>query len=67
MSTLVKLRYYHDLLRFFITQRTKGFSVPETPHFDDSSTPMSMSMLDKSRFYLKYGSGGSTVVGARLR
>jgi hypothetical protein len=42
------------------------FDVPEEPYFDKESVPFFMSLIRHCRFYLEYGSGGSTIVAARL-
>jgi hypothetical protein len=55
-----------SLLRFLITQRLRGFTVPAEPHFDEASTALFSTLLPDCRFYLEYGSGGSTVTAARL-
>jgi hypothetical protein len=61
-----KIKQRISLLRFFITQRFVGFPVPDNPHLDKESTALFMSLIRDCRFYLEYGSGGSTVVAARL-
>jgi hypothetical protein len=66
MLTADQIRHYCDLLRFFITQRLSGFDIPEAPHFDQESLPLFMSVIRNCRFYIEYGSGGSTIVAARL-
>src|SRR5579872_1792445 len=55
-----------ELTRFFITQRFLGFTVGEEPALDEASKPAFASMLRECRFYLEYGSGGSTVMAARM-
>jgi hypothetical protein len=62
-----KIRYCRDSVRFLVTRRFKGYSIPDRPHFDERSTPLFMSLLENSNFYLEYGSGGSTVVAALLK
>jgi hypothetical protein len=56
-----------SLAKFYYAQRVKGFSVPQEPHFDPASTPEFTRLLGKARFYLEYGSGGSTLLAARLK
>ncbi len=60
-----KLRRGRDLARFFYVQRVVGFDVPDQPHFDPVSTEPFLAMLAGARFYLEFGSGGSTVAAAR--
>ncbi len=54
------------LARFFYTQRVVGFDVPDEPHFDPLSTPRFLDLLSRSKSYLEFGAGGSTVVAAKL-
>jgi hypothetical protein len=61
-----KMRYYRDLARFFFVQRVVGFSIPEEPYFDNESSMLFTSLIHNCRFYLEYGSGGSTVLAAHL-
>ncbi len=60
-----KLRQGWDLGRFFFRQRVSGFAVPSEPEFDAASTPAFTDLLQRSRFYLEYGSAGSTLLAAR--
>lgn len=64
LSAGEKISHYRDLLRFFIIQRFKGLTVPDEPHLD--AIDLFMSLIRDCQFYLEYGSGGSTVVAARL-
>jgi hypothetical protein len=41
-------------------------NVPDQPHFDAESTPYFLSKLSTATEYLEFGSGGSTVIAARL-
>lgn len=61
-----KLARCHELVRFFITQRLAGFTILDKPCLDDQSIGVFTSSLQDCRFYLEYGSGGSTVLAARL-
>jgi hypothetical protein len=54
------------LIPFFWTQRVRGYDVPDLPHFDEEGTDFFGRALAKSAFYIEYGSGGSTVLAARL-
>jgi hypothetical protein len=56
-----------ELARFLTTQRLVGFSIREEPHLDEESIPVFRSFLRDCKFYLEYGSGGSTVLAARLK
>lgn len=53
------------LIPFFWTQRITGYDVPDMPHFDEEGADVFYRALDRSNFYLEYGSGGSTVLAAR--
>jgi hypothetical protein len=61
-----KLRFYRELTRFLARERFVGCSIDERPYFDDASTRYFMSVVRDCRFYLEYGSEGSTVMAARL-
>jgi hypothetical protein len=54
-----------SFVRFLYIQRVSGFNVPTEPHFDRSSTPYFLAKLETSKFYLEYGSGGSTFLAAQ--
>ncbi len=62
-----KLRRGRDLARFFYHQRVLGFDVPNVPHFDPVSTEPFLRLLTASKFYLEFGSGGSTVAAANQK
>lgn len=66
MYLVDKMRRYSDLLQFFVTQHVIGFDVPSEPYFDEQATPTFITLLQNCRFFLEYGSGGSTVTAARL-
>ncbi len=53
-------------LRFEIRKRVVGFKVPEAPHMDPDGLAMFEASLKSSAKYLEYGSGGSTVMAARM-
>ena len=56
-----------DLLAFLLRQRLVGFEVPDAPHFDSPATTAWFSArLARAHKYLEYGTGGSTVLAARL-
>jgi len=54
------------LIRFYVAQRIVGFTVPDDPYLDHESSSQFLSALRGCRFYLEYGSGGSTVSAAKL-
>ena len=54
-----------EALAFFYTQRIKGFDVPSEPRLDEGGRQYFLNCLDRCKFYLEYGSGGSTVEAAR--
>lgn len=58
--------HYRELARFFITRKFSGFDIADEPTFDNQSTIPFTSLIRNCRFYLEYGSGGSTVMAARL-
>lgn len=55
------------MIRFFATQRLGRFRIGEEPYLDTESIGVFKSALRDCRFYLEYGSGGGTVLAARLR
>lgn len=63
---MITLRRAAQLARFYYLQRVKGFAVPDEPHFDPASTPEFIARLKQAKSYLEFGSGGSTLLAARL-
>jgi hypothetical protein len=61
-----KLGRCGELIRFFVAQRLAGFAILDEPYLEDQSIGAFTSSLQDCRFYLEYGSGGSTVLAARL-
>ena len=54
-------------LHFFYVQRIMGFEPPTKPHFDSQkSENWFVSHLKNSKFYLEFGTGGSTYLAAKL-
>jgi hypothetical protein len=53
-------------LSFIARRAINGVRVPDEPHFDELATPYFRSLICDCRFYLEYGSGGSTVMVAAL-
>ncbi len=62
----MKLGRLTDLLKFYYAQRVTGFSVSPEPHFDPDSTAPFVERLGRSKSYVEYGAGGSTMLAARL-
>lgn len=60
------VRSFRALAEFLYLQRVRGFEVPDAPHFDEPSAKRFAQELQSSRFYLEFGSGGSTVMADRL-
>lgn len=54
------------LLQFFYVQRVVGFTIPDRPHFDEESTPYFEALLRDANSYVEFGSGGSTVLAAKM-
>jgi len=61
-----RLARVRRLLLFFYHQRIKGFAVPLDPHFDASSTEAFKDRIGRTRLYVEYGAGGSTLLAGRL-
>ena len=55
------------LIPFFWTQRISGYAVPDMPRFEEDGAGYFEKVVRQSSFYLEYGSGGSTVLAARLK
>lgn len=53
-------------LSFEFRKRFIGFDVPSEPHFDAKSVDYFKERLAASKLYLEFGSGGSTVLAAKL-
>lgn len=54
------------MLNFLYVQRVKGFAPPTSPHFDDQTAERFAAELRRTRLYLEFGSGGSTVLADRM-
>ena len=61
-----KYRIYRDLFHFAVQQRRLDFQIGDQPWLDDDSSAVFLGMLEDSMSYLEYGSGGSTVLAAKL-
>jgi hypothetical protein len=56
-----------DQAYFLAKRRLVGFKVPSSPYFEDAAaTDWFVRTLQGAKQYLEYGSGGSTVLAARL-
>lgn len=66
MSLQDRYARYKALAIFYYVQRIKGFEVPADPHLDEAATVALQDHLSRSRFYLEFGSGGSTLMADRL-
>jgi hypothetical protein len=53
-------------LKLAIRKHTIGFRVPDAPHMDSEGAAEFERSLKASTYYLEFGSGGSTVMAARL-
>lgn len=52
--------------QFLYVQRIKGFTIPTTPHFDSpETTRWFLERLQRAKFYVEFGSGGSTYAAAQ--
>ena len=62
-----RVRAEHILYISFLVRRAmQGVVVPDEPHFDEIANPYFRSLIGDCRFYLEFGSGGSTVIAAAL-
>lgn len=61
-----KFQTLRELLHFKFRQRYPGVQIGDEPWFDEASGRTFLQMLTNARSYLEYGSGGSTVLAAKL-
>ncbi len=55
-----------EYVKFLITQRVTGFTVPDLACLvDEEAVQFFIASLKDAKFYLEYGSGGSTVMAAK--
>jgi len=54
------------LVSFLFAQRVIGFKVGDAPEFESASAPLFMERLEAASSYLEFGSGGSTVLAAKI-
>lgn len=64
MKTLKRLAraILPNKIHFIIRSRVKDAHVSDQPHFDEEGAKYFSERISKSRVYLEYGSGGSTIV-----
>jgi hypothetical protein len=56
-----------EQIGFAVARRMRPITVPDSPHFDSrASTAWFLDKLGAARRYLEFGSGGSTVLAAKL-
>lgn len=61
-----QLREAREGLRFFYVQRVRGFEVPTRPHLDPDTAEWFERRLRRTKLFLEFGSGGSTVLANAL-
>ena len=61
-----KYRSYRELFRFAVKQRTSKYQIGDQPWLEEEDLAVFLRMIEESRSYLEYGSGGSTVLAAKL-
>ena len=62
-----KYRRFIEYCRFTMHQRRLNFQIPDRPWLDEDSSAIFLQMLEDCNYYLEYGSGGSTVMAAKLK
>lgn len=55
-----------SFVSFKVKQRLRGVEVSETPWFDEPTLAWFVERMNSVRSYMEFGSGGSTVVAARI-
>lgn len=68
---MIKRAWDHlDNIRYAVNisvrQRLNGAVIPDVPHFDPETQKYFIERLPSSKSYLEFGSGGSTMLAARL-
>lgn len=63
---MISLKRGYELAKFKINQRLRGVCVSDTPWFDEATLAWFKNRLPRARSYLEFGSGGSTMMAARL-
>lgn len=56
------MRSLWHLARFLYVQRVKGFDVPSRPHVDAETAEFLADQLKRTKLFLEFGSGGSTIL-----
>jgi hypothetical protein len=65
---LVFPKALRTLIVFFVKQRIVGFDIPTRPIFDsDETTRWFATRLAQAKYYVEFGSGGSTYLAAELK
>lgn len=62
---LYKVRRALSYIAFAFNQRVIGFKVPDRPDFDDATIPLFLARIAKTRRYLEFGSGASSVLAVK--
>lgn len=63
---MTSLKRGYKLVKFKVNQRLKGVGVSDKPWFDDETLAWFEERLPRAKSYLEFGSGGSTIMAARL-
>lgn len=61
-----KIQRAYELMAFKASQRLRGASVGDSPWFDEETLAWFTDRLPRAKSYLEFGSGGSTVMAAKL-
>lgn len=61
-----KIQRVFELLAFKVSQRLHGAPVSDSPWFDDATLAWFTARLPQAQSYIEFGSGGSTVMAAKL-
>ena len=65
-KSVAKIKYVVDVSKTLVQQRLTRITLPSEPHFDEKTQLFFLDRLPKSQSYLEFGSGGSTMMAARL-
>ena len=55
-----------EILRFQLHKYWRGFDTPTKPHMDDFTIARLTAELAKARYYVEFGSGGSTILADQM-
>ena len=61
-----QLHRARETLRFFYKQRVRGFDAPTRPHLDPDTAEWLERRLQRTKLFLEFGSGGSTILANTL-